>query len=95
MRLNPLEKQDILTVILSLDAEATVYLFGSRTDDFKQGGDIDLLVISQILTWDHKRLIRNGICDKIGEQKIDILISKDEATPFVIKAIKTGIKLNE
>jgi len=55
----------------------SVYLFGSRTDPDKKGGDIDLLI-----EYENKpaepitrltRALRLKIYDHIGEQKIDIV----------------------
>jgi predicted nucleotidyltransferase len=40
MRISGYEKNIILKSINSLDPCAEVYLFGSRTDDSKKGGDI-------------------------------------------------------
>ncbi|HEY8271000.1 MAG TPA: nucleotidyltransferase domain-containing protein [Pseudobdellovibrionaceae bacterium] len=95
MRLSLDEKQAILDTILKFDPEAEIYLFGSRTDSSKKGGDIDLLILSKKLSEDYKRLIRNDICDIIGEQKIDVLIAENESSPFVRKAKRNGIKLND
>ncbi|MDX8399600.1 MAG: nucleotidyltransferase domain-containing protein [Gallionellaceae bacterium] len=45
MRLTPLQIQTIKSSINRvLDAPSQVWLFGSRADDDKVGGDIDLLV---------------------------------------------------
>ena len=46
MRLTEAERNSIRTIIFHLDPEAQIYLFGSRTDDKKRGGDIDLLILS-------------------------------------------------
>ena len=43
MRLKEAEVQAIKSTIQALDAKAKIYLFGSRADDTKRGGDIDLL----------------------------------------------------
>ena len=42
MRLEPEEVDGILVAVRSFDPDAQVYLFGSRVDDRKRGGDIDL-----------------------------------------------------
>ena len=45
MRLQPFEIKAILQVAGEIYGEGVrVYLFGSRTDDARRGGDIDLLV---------------------------------------------------
>jgi predicted nucleotidyltransferase len=45
MRLSDAERGAIRRAIADFDPEAMVYLFGSRTDDTKRGGDIDLLIM--------------------------------------------------
>ena len=94
MRLKPDEIQAIKSTIHSLDQEAAVFLFGSRVDDSKRGGDIDLLVLSGRLSGgDVKRAIKAELYRLIGEQKIDILLAADDSDPFVKLALKTGVKL--
>lgn len=94
MRLKPEEVAAIKSTIGNLDREASVYLFGSRADDSKKGGDIDLLVLSGKLSGgDAKRAIKKELYRLIGEQKIDVLLAADDADPFVQLALKTGVKL--
>ncbi|MDC7243021.1 MAG: nucleotidyltransferase domain-containing protein, partial [Sphaerochaetaceae bacterium] len=50
------------------------YLFGSRVDSTKKGGDIDLLVVSKKLEKKDIRTLRIEFCKNFGEQKIDILL---------------------
>jgi predicted nucleotidyltransferase len=45
MRLDRVEKAALENAIA--DADGEVYLFGSRVDDTKKGGDIDILVFSE------------------------------------------------
>ena len=94
MRLKTEEINAIKSTVHSLDQEATVFLFGSRADDSKKGGDIDLLVLSGKLAGGNaKRAIKCELYRLIGEQKIDILIAADDSDPFVQLALKTGVKL--
>ncbi|MDD3841034.1 MAG: nucleotidyltransferase domain-containing protein [Clostridia bacterium] len=80
-------------VIGKKDADAKVYLFGSRVYDDKKGGDIDLLIFSEVLSQQDASKIRYDLWDEIGEQKIDILIVKDTSHPFTKIALKEGILL--
>ena len=93
MRLKDSEQKAILSTVKSLDNNASVYLFGSRVDDTKKGGDIDLLVLSDRLTSDNKRTIKMKLYELLGEQKIDLLIAADDSDPFVKLALGTGVKL--
>ena len=93
MRLKEREVQIIKSTIQALDAEARIYLFGSRADDAKRGGDIDLLIISTKLTEQDKRTIRLGLYDQLGEQKIDLVLAENAAQPFVRIALAEGVEL--
>lgn len=84
---------EIKSIILSIDPNARVYLFGSRVDDQKLGGDIDLLVISRVIDLKSKLLILNRMYDLIGEQKIDIVIAPNLLDPFHKHAFDTGVEL--
>ncbi len=56
--------------------ETTVYLFGSRTDDNKKGGDIDLFVQcanESALTLEAKIHFLAALKTKIGDRKIDVV----------------------
>jgi len=50
MRLSEEEISTLKTALFKLSPQAKLYLFGSRIDDNRQGGDIDLLVVSDCLT---------------------------------------------
>lgn len=93
MRLNNYQVEAIRSTVQSLDGEATVYLFGSRVDDSKRGGDIDLLIISHALTRNDQRTIKGRLFELLGEQKIDIIVAADDSDPFVKIALSTGVKL--
>ncbi len=94
MRLCKKEIETIKKQTLYLDNNAKIYLFGSRIDDRKRGGDIDILLISQKL--DRKSIwkIREKYFDEFGEQKFDIIIDDGSLSdPFVKKIIKNAILL--
>ena len=93
MRLKAFEQAAILSTVKSHDNSARVYLFGSRVDDSKKGGDIDLLIMSDTLTNDDKRSIRIKLYELMGEQKIDIVLAADDSDPFVKLALGTGVQL--
>ena len=84
MRISEIEKTTIVNAILEKDKNAQIFLFGSRTDDFKKGGDIDILVQSDEIGLLEIVKIKGTIFKNIPEQKIDLLISKsNEKSPFV------------
>lgn len=93
MRLSENERTSIRNVVLGLDPKAQVYLFGSRVDDQKRGGDIDLLILSSIITQQHQRSIKLKLYDALGEQKIDLLIASDTTPPFVQIALEKALPL--
>ncbi len=74
MRLSESEINTFKTKLRSLCSDAKLYLFGSRTDDTKKGGDIDLLIVSKELTKRDLRLLKVDFFDKFGEQKLDIVL---------------------
>lgn len=93
MRLKDFEREAIVSTVKSFDQDAHLYLFGSRVDDSRKGGDIDLLIMSGKLGSNDKRAIKMKLYELIGEQKIDILIAADDSEPFVKIALETGVEL--
>lgn len=79
---------------MKLDADSKIYIFGSRVNDSLKGGDIDILILSDKLTFNDKLAIKKAIFEKLEEQKIDIIIARDTKDPFVRMAEKKGIKLS-
>jgi predicted nucleotidyltransferase len=95
MRISQMYIEVIKKSILSLDKKAKIFLFGSRVDDKKKGGDIDILVVSDKLSVSDKWKIKKEIFKHIEEQKIDIVIAKnkDLNQPFNKIALSNAILL--
>ena len=100
MRLNNKDIYAIKNITRDVFGEtATIRLFGSRTDDRKKGGDIDLLIqcnrfISRQEQYQLKINFLVQLKKIIGDQKIDVLIDNGLQTNSVIQeAYKEGILL--
>ncbi len=94
MRLSSQDRHLIKQTIYQLDPQAQVYLFGSRVDDNKKGGDIDLLVLSKHLGFTAQRQIKLKLYEFMGEQKIDLIIAPEtSADPFVQLVLEEAVLL--
>ena len=73
-----------------------IYLFGSRVDDNKKGGDIDLYVIPENKDNLYEKKIKflSALDMTLGEQKIDVVIAQNKTRPIEKEALEKGIKLN-
>ncbi len=72
-----------------------IYLFGSRVDDSKKGGDIDLYLVLKEHTnlFEKKIKFLSRVKRDLGEQKIDIIFNTDGSRLIEKEAMKWGIKL--
>ena len=75
-----------------------VILFGSRVDDAKKGGDIDLLFETEHILDNRVNTIGTlyaALIRKLGDRKIDILLKdpKTPEAPVLVIARQTGIEL--
>ena len=71
-----------------------IFLFDSRVDDKRKGGDIDLYI--KVATGNdlkHKIDFLVSLEQKIGEQKIDVILAQDQHRPIEQQAISTGVLL--
>lgn len=99
MRLTPLQANIIHDDVCRFFGEqAKVWLFGSRADDQKKGGDIDLLI--QVNLTDAMEGLRlktqllASLDRQLGEQKIDVLLeTPNDERPVIQIAKQTGILL--
>ncbi len=98
MRLTNFEQNSIKETFTETFKSGKIYLFGSRTDDTQRGGDIDLYIVldyqeSPEILFDKKIEFLGKLQNKIGEQKIDVIISKDKNRAIEKEAFSTGIEL--
>ena len=95
MRLNDKYIMTIKNSFQEVFGEGEIYLFGSRVDDSKKGGDIDLyLVVKDKSDLFRKKLqFLAKIKKELGEQKIDVVFNIDENRLIEQEARKWGIKL--
>ena len=102
MRLTDEEADQLVTSIGSYAQKSgKLYLYGSRADDEKKGGDIDLLLIVSSIETSHafnkiKYIILTDIKEVVGDQRIDLSILTEEevnASPFFRLALSTSVLL--
>ncbi|PZN71224.1 MAG: DNA polymerase III subunit beta [Candidatus Methylumidiphilus alinenensis] len=93
MRLADEEQLAIRETIRQADADAMIYLFGSRIDDAAKGGDIDLLVLSKTINLMVKLDILAQLHSKLGERKFDIAVYADATRPFPKMVMHSAIPL--
>ncbi len=87
MRLASDKIDHLKTAIKAIMPTAKIYLFGSRVDDSKKGGDIDLLILGErTLAFSEKALIEKDFFKAFGEQKLD-LVSFEINSNDVFKAV--------
>ncbi len=95
MRLTQKEQQAIKQTFQTFFNEGKIYLFGSRADDSRKGGDIDLY----ISTKDRTELVEKkinflvGLQREIGEQKIDVVLDYGTNRLIDKRAKETGVLL--
>jgi predicted nucleotidyltransferase len=95
MRLSTLEIKAIKETFDAIFKHGDIYLFGSRVDDTKKGGDIDLYIDTPDVKnrLEKKLEFLVSLKQKIGDQKIDVIISKDKTRVIEQEALRYGAKL--
>lgn len=95
MRITEHQRKVILRVIKASIPDARVMLFGSRVDDSKKGGDIDLYVevqnsVSALKVARARRIIEDDL-----EIKVDLVVNDERGShlPIFDIARKTGVAL--
>lgn len=83
MRLLETQRQAIKTIVSDIvGPESRVWLFGSRVDDTKLGGDIDLLIETDTTLTNRVAVLcklEGRFAKVLGDRKIDVLL-KDART---------------
>lgn len=99
MRITEAQRQSIKFAVTGvIGDESRVWLFGSRVDDAKRGGDIDLLIeTDKVVSSRISALCRieGALAVRLGNRRIDVLL-KDAQTaeaPIFHAARTTGILL--
>ena len=87
MRITTTQVKVLKDKLHSISSTAKLYLFGSRVDDSKRGGDIDLLVIDDNMKKKDLRYLRVDFFEHFGEQKLDIILDKEELSDSFVKHI--------
>lgn len=99
MRLSPEQVQAIRhAATASFGDDTAVWLFGSRVDDSKRGGDIDLLVRPAPAAADQpiaRKIRMLTLLERLlGERKIDLVVEQPhDPRPIVSVAHATGIQI--
>ena len=89
MRLSSKEIETIKQIIDDIFTDAKVYLFGSRLDMDKKGGDIDLYVDAK----DKESLLEKKIkavskLERLLQKPVDLVVSRDKKRDFEQEILK-------
>ena len=98
VRLKETEIRAIKNSVRSFDSQAEIYIFGSRVKPDSKGGDIDILVVSDVIGWKEKRKIRVELIKQLGDRKIDLLVARSKEIKenrFFQLAIAKGVKIRK
>jgi predicted nucleotidyltransferase len=98
MRLTEFEVKSVVDeAVRCFGPDACVTLFGSRIDDARRGGDIDLLVQG---SWEREDAFRRKIRflvalkSRIGDRRIDVVLAHPgDRRPIVVEARRTVVAL--
>lgn len=95
MRLKKKEVAAIKEVFSQIFGIGRIFLFGSRVDENRKGGDIDLYIVPEkkddLLMKKLKFLV--SLKKLIGDQKIDVIIAKDSKRSLEKEAVENGEEL--
>ena len=100
VRLTVWQIQAIRDAVREISGEkARVFIFGSRTDLSKKGGDIDILVVSPGVSakerFEIKKSIMVNLYRRFGERKIDLLVVDKPKTLLSRWLLRLGLKYDQ
>lgn len=92
MRISESQKQAIVECFIEAFGAGELYLFGSRTDDVARGGDIDLFIdpVTKDNLLQKKIKMLASLKHRIGDQRIDVVVKRDDIQPIYEIAQSTG-----
>ena len=93
MRLSNKEKSIIKDRVERVFGDAAIYLFGSRVDDEKRGGDIDLYIVPEVLDKLFKKKMKiKAVLEDALYKPVDIVVATNKERLIEQEALK-GIKI--
>ena len=95
MRLNPKEIHAIRSILGELDPSGDIYLYGSRVDDLRRGGDIDIFFNSSRVIDLKTQLKIQYRLESACNIHVDLLVKNPEQIiqPIHQIAFETGVLL--
>ena len=82
------------------DLDYKIYLFGSRADDSKKGGDVDLLLLVKSndfeKVYQKKAFIKFELETALGDQRVDLTLTTEEKKQddlFITHVFENAIEL--
>lgn len=76
MRINPMEVDAPRSILHTFDPNGKIYRFGSRTDDSRRSGDIDVFLDASTTIELKTALITESRLSNACNIKVDLLIKK-------------------
>ncbi len=94
MRLSQKEQQEIKKTLKEIFGDVKIYIFGSRLDDNKKGGDVDIFLqtFNPIKNKRAKRARAKLLLEEKLLKPIDIIIEED-ANKLIKKQAMQGVRL--
>ncbi|MDP2430926.1 MAG: nucleotidyltransferase domain-containing protein [Pseudomonadota bacterium] len=95
MRLSSEDTNAIKETFLQVFDKGELYLFGSRVDDSRKGGDIDLYVVAddKVQLGEKRIEFLARVKQRIGKQRIDLVVDRGTRRPIDEIAKAEGLLL--